>query len=104
MFATHTPSRLRSTRPHIPLAEPEPPNSAVFAPRGKVATHGMSHSIDVKPSRKKAFFQPNATTMEAISGAPKASPARVPQLTRPEARPRSLAGKRTLTIFILPGR
>src|SRR5580692_9873877 len=104
MFATHTPSRLRSTRPHIPLAEPDSPNSAVLAPRGKAAIHGMSHINDVKPRRKKAFFQPNATTMEAISGAPKASPARVPQLTRPEAKPRFLAGKRTLTIFIPPGR
>src|SRR5580658_605024 len=104
MFATHTPSRLRSTRPHLAFGAPESPNPAVLAPRGKTAIHGMSHSSDVKPRRKKAFCQPNAATTVAISGAPKASPARVPQLTRPEAKPRFLAGKRTLTIFIPPGR
>jgi len=64
---------------------------------------GTSQTSEENPRRKNVFFQPTATTIPAISGAPKARPARVPQLTTPEARPRSLGGNRTLTIFMPPG-
>src|ERR1041385_2806719 len=68
------------------------------------SSHGTSHTRHPKPTKKKDFFQPKAMTSEATKGAPSAKPARVPQLTSPEANPRSLESKNVLTTFMPPGR
>src|SRR5947209_4501290 len=96
------PQRFRSILPN--RKRPVDPGFAVLAPAGNAMNHGISHSSDVNPSRKNAFFQPKLYTIAAIIGAPNARPARVPQFTTPDARPRSFAGNRTLTNFIPPGR
>src|SRR5260370_37333585 len=103
MCARLIPKRLRSTVPTRQLFDRVDAAFAVVAPAGNAINHGSSHTREAKPSRKKERCQPNATTKEAISGAPNASPARVPQVTTPEAKPRSLAGGSTLTNLQPPG-
>ncbi len=64
----------------------------------------MSHATLPNPRMKKDLCQPADCTRNAMAGTPRARPARVPQFMRPEARPRSCGPKRTLTIFMPPGR
>ena len=58
----------------------------------------------LKPTMKKVPFQVKRTTSHAMRGAPRASPARVPQFINPEASPWSRGLKNTFTIFMPAGK
>jgi hypothetical protein len=92
MCARLMPMRLRSIFEIVQLPFPDA-CVTVLARLGNAISQGASQMREVNPRMKNAFFQPNETTSAAINGAPNARPARVPQFTRPEARPRSFGEK-----------